>query len=428
MINLFNIDDSFNKNKKSIINILINYYGEEYSEIIKKRLENVFFDFSSTPEDDYEFLKKNNTQLSDLDRLLIKVRYKQYEKIKSKSRKLNFKALIKYAKSKFLISYLNKTDIENEKFLSLFTDKNFNSGYIDAFSSKSINLLNNSNIADSIKQSIINDQEKFRRIANSLGIKLENLSADNVDKLIEYRKKLQTIYQSDIAQKSRFGKDILKEIRKRFDFGLTPEDLSDIALSEMAFSGYIQVESKNDIVYHQIIKIPLLHLMNLGIKGLDVNVIHEIIHKIETNGNHVGISIHDDKNTNKIVNEIRTQILAILITRELHQAGVFIYDNPDDYKIEGESSYEILFPLTKEFFDTYEELISNCAINNTPNKLCEYFGEYWEEFSKEINDIFYSHMHYYSINHSIPNIKFNNKIAELINNMKSFKRRSTKNV
>lgn len=428
MINLFNIDDSFNKNKKSIIDILINYYGEEYSEIIKKRLENVFFDFSSTPEDDYEFLKKNTTQLSDLDRLLIKVRYKQYEKIKSKSKKLNFKALIKYVKSKFLISYPNKTDIENEKFLSLFTDKNFNSGYIDAFSSKSINLLNNSNIADSIKQSIINDQEKFRRIANSLGIKLENLSADNVDKLIEYRKKLQTIYQSDIAQKSRFGKNILKEIRKRFDFGLTPEDLSDIALSEMAFSGYIQVESKNDIVYHQFIKIPLLHLMNLGIKGLDVNVIHEIIHKIETNGNHVGISIHDDKNTNKIVNEIRTQILAILITRELHQVGVFIYDNPDDYKIEGESSYEILFPLTKEFFDTYEELISNCAINNTPNKLYEYFGEYWEEFSKEINDIFYSHMHYYSINHSIPNIKFNNKIAELINNMKSFKRRSTKNV
>ena len=62
-----------------------------------------------------------------------------------------------------------------------------------------------------------------------------------------------------------------------------------------------------------------------------------------------------------------------------------MYDNPNDYKIEGESTYETLFPLTKDFLDEHETLFSNCAINNTPQKLDEYFGEFWEEFSKKIN-------------------------------------------
>lgn len=428
MINLININENFNKNKKFIVDILINYYGQEYSKVIKDRLENVFFDFSSTPEEEYNYLKSHTEQVNDLNKLLIKLRYKQYEKIKSESQKSNFKALAEYVVNKLSISNFDNINIESETFLSLFTDKNFNSGYIDAFSSKSINLLNDLSIADSIKESIINDQKEFRKIVDSLGIRLENLSAYNVDKLIEYRKKLQTIYKSNITQKSRFGKNLFKEIRKKFDIELTPENLSAIAFLENAWSGYISVENENNIAYHQIIKIPLLHLINLGVKGLDVNIIHEIIHKIETNGNYVGISIHDDENTNDIVNEIRTQILAIRITKELHQSGIFIYDNPNNYKIEGESTYEVLFSLTKEFFCEHEELFSNCAINNTPHILYEYFGEYWKEFSEKINNIYYNHMHYFSKTHNIPNIKFNDKITELINNMELFKRRGTKNV
>lgn len=423
MINLININDSFNKSKKVIVNLLINYYGKEYSEVINKRLEKVLFDFSSTPEEDYAFLKKHADQISDINKLLIKLRYKQYEKIKSESQKLNLKSLIEYIRTQLSIGNIDKINIESETFLSLFTDKNFNNGYIDAFGSKSINLLNNFSIADSIKESIISDQNEFRRIINSLGIKIETLSIDKVDKLIEHRKKLQTNYKNYVVQKTRFGKNMFNEIRKKFNIKLTPENLSALAFLENAWSGYICVGTENNIVYHQIIKIPLLHLINLGFKGLDVAIIHEIIHKIETCENFVGISIHDDENTNNIVNEIRTQILAIKITKELHESGFFIFDNPKDYKIEGESTYEALLPLTKEFFSVYEEILSNCAINNTPHKLYEYFGEYWKEFSEEINNIYYDHMHYYSKTHSIPNIKFNEKISELINNMNLVKRR-----
>ena len=70
----------------------------------------------------------------------------------------------------------NKNNIEMETFLSLFTDTNFNNGYIDVFSSKSMNLLYDSSVPKSMKDGIIGDQEEFKKIIDSLGLKIENLT------------------------------------------------------------------------------------------------------------------------------------------------------------------------------------------------------------------------------------------------------------
>ena len=427
MINLINISDSFNKNKNFIINILINYYGYEYSDIIKERLENVLFDFSSTPEEDYKFLKLHETQIDSLSKFFIIERYRNFRKIQNESKQLIMKPLI-YSIQCLLMNGLDKIDVESEKFLTLFMDKNLNGGCIDAFSSKSIALLNKYDAVDSLKESILNDQNEFRKNMEILGINFENLNTENVDNFIEYRKKLQTIYKKNIVKKSKYGKNMYKEIRKKFGVELTPEELSFIALTENAWAGYIYAGSKNNVTYHQIIKIPLLHLINIDVKGLDVNIIHELIHKIETNGDYVGISIHDENRTNNIINEIRTQNLAIKITKQLHKIGIFIYDNPDDYNVEGECTYEALFPLTQNFINEYEEIFSSCAINNTPNELFEYFGEDWKEFSEQIDYIYYEHMKYFLGTNNIPYINSNDKITKLINNMNSFKRRGVKNV
>ena len=427
MINLINISDSFNKNKNFIINILINYYGKEYSDIIKERLENVFFDFSSTPEEDYKFLKLHETQIDSLSKFFIIERYRNFRKIQNESKQLIMKPLI-YSIQCLLMNDLDKIDVESEKFLTLFMDKNLNGGCIDAFSSKSIALLNKYDAVDSLKESILNDQNEFRKNMEILGINFENLNTENVDNFIEYRKKLQTIYKKNIVKKSKYGKNMYKEIRKKFGVELTLEELNFIALLENAWSGYIYAGSENNVTYSQIIKIPLLHLINIDVKGLDVNIIHELIHKIETNGDYVGISIHDENRTNNIINEIRTQNLAIKITKQLHKIGIFIYDNPDDYNVEGECAYEALFPLTQNFINEYEEIFSSCAINNTPNELFEYFGEDWKEFSEQIDYIYYEHMKYFLGTNNIPYINSNDKITKLINNMNSFKRRGVKNV
>ena len=428
MINLIDVNDNFNKNKNFIIDVFINYYGSDYSDIIKRRLDNVLFDFSSTPEEDYKFMVEHDNQITDLSKLLIKLRYKNYEKIQKKSKQLIMKPLVESIQC-LLMNNLEKIDIESESFLSLFMDKNINGGCIDAFSSKSIALLNKYDVVDSLKESILNNQNEFRKNMEVLGINLENLNAESVDNFIRYRKKIQTEYKKKIVKESKYGKSLYKEIKMKFGVKLTPEELSLIALREYAWAGhYKYVKSENNVIYHQIIKVPLLHLINIGIKGLDVNIIHELIHKVETNGDFVGIAIHDYRNINNIINEIRTQNLAIKITKELHKLGIYMYDNPDDYTVEGDSTYELLFPLIQNFINEYEEIFSSCAINNTPNKLFEYFGEDWKEFSEQIDYIYYEHMKYFLGTNNIPYINSNDKITELINNMNSFKKRGVKNV
>ena len=426
MIDPINIKDSFNRNEIFIINILIEYYGREYSEIIKERLENVFFDFSSTPEEDYKFLKSHENQINNVSKIIIKERYKNYKRIQNESRKLVIKQLLECIQDLLLECNLENIDIGNEKFLSLFMDNNFNSGCIDAFSSKSITLLNKYDAVDSLKESILNDQNEFRKNMEVLGINLNNLNEKNVDSFIKYRKEIQKIYKDSVILKSRYGKNMFKEIKKRFAIELSPEELNTIFLRNFPSSMYIYSKKHND--YNQIIKIPLIYLINIGKKALDVTILHEVIHKIETDKNYVGISIHDDRNTNNIINEIRTQYLALKFTKQLHEEGIFIYDNPDDYNIEKECAYEVLFPLTQNFIDEYEDIISDCAINNTPNKLYEYFGEDWKEFSEQIDYIYYEHMKYYSGTNSIPYIYSNDKITKLISSMASFKRQVIKHV
>ena len=428
MINYNNIGENFNKYKKIIIEVLTDYYGVQYKEVIKRRLDNVFFDFSSTPEDDYIFLKVHKDLLDNSSKLLIKLRYYEFKNIQRKEQKSCFRLLIEYIKSYLEISNIDEINIENEAFLSLFTDKKFNSGYIDAFSSKSISLLGDSSISKSVKESIIHDQEEFKRIINSFGIKIENLSREVVDKLLKYRKKLQDAYKSNIVQKSIFGKTLLREIKKMFSIEIPAKVLNYYAFREDSWAGYICIEDDSNLTYYQFIKNPLLHYINSGIKGLDVILIHEIIHKVESNDDYIGISTADDDDVNHIINEVRTQNLAIKITKKLHELGIYIYDNPDDYTIEGESTYELLFPLIKDFLDENETLLSDCAINNTPKKLNEYFGEFWEEFGKKINSIYYDHMHTFLRMDNIPYINENDSITELINNMRTFKNGYSKNV
>ncbi len=96
--------------------------------------------------------------------------------------------------------------------------------------------------------------------------------------------------------------------------------------------------------------------------------------------------------------------------------------------MEGEASYEALFPFTKDFLEEHEKLFSNCAINNTPEKLHECFGDNWDEFSKKISSIYYDHMHLFSRTRTIPYVYSDDSITELINNMNLFEGRTVNNV
>lgn len=417
MINIINISENFNKHKSIIISLLVDYYGQEYYSLINTRINSTYIDFSSTPVEDYKYTMRYTNEISPFDKLIINLRYKLYRRLEDKSRKTNFDLLTKYVFESLLITDQNKIKSNMNLFISLFSDENFNSGLIDAFSSKSTSLLRDNNVAASIKESIIRDQEKFKKISNELGINVLNLSTDSVDELIAYRKKLQANHKNYIVQNSQFGRRMCKAIKREFNLELQPEILSIISFIENSYAGNIIVENDNNTSYYNYIRIPLIHLINIGVKGLDVNIIHELIHKVETDRDCVGISILNAENTNDIINEIRTQKLAIHITKILHEQGIFIYDNPKDYKIEGESTYEWMFPLTENFLDKFEDVFSNCAINNDSAKLKEFFGNSWVNYSQHINDVYNNNMYFFSQFGKIPNIQMEKSVASMIDDM-----------
>ena len=216
---------------------------------------------------------------------------------------------------------------------------------------------------------------------------------------------------------------MFKAIKSEFNLELQPEILSIISFIENAYAGNIIVENDNNISFYSYIRIPLIHLINIGVKGLDVNIIHELIHKIETDKNRVGISILNDENTNDIINEIRTQKLAIHITRKLHEQGIFIYDNPNDYKIEGESTYEWMFPLSESLLEEFEDIFSSCAINNDLEKLNDYFGSSWVTYSEHINNVYNTNMYLYSRFGKNPNIQLDESVTSMITDMELVSRK-----
>ncbi len=423
MINICNISENFNKYKNNIISLLVDYYGQEYYDLINERINSTYIDFSSTPVEDYKYAMEHNNEISSFDKIIIRLRYKLYTDLEKKSRKNNFDLLTKYISDSLLISDLSKIKSNEELFLSLFSDENFNSGLIDSFSSKSTDLLNDNSVPTCIKESINNDREKFKEISKNLGIDISRLTSDLVDKFLDYRKELQGNHKNYIAKNSQFGKKMFKAIKSEFNLELQPEILSIISFIENAYAGNIIVENDNNISFYSYIRIPLIHLINIGVKGLDVNIIHELIHKIETDKNRVGISILNDENTNDIINEIRTQKLAIHITRKLHEQGIFIYDNPNDYKIEGESTYEWMFPLSESLLEEFEDIFSSCAINNDLEKLNDYFGSSWVTYSEHINNVYNTNMYLYSRFGKNPNIQLDESVTSMITDMELVSRK-----
>ena len=414
MIDLANINEIFDKNKNLLIEMLINYYGQEYSEIIKKRLGNVFFDFSSTPEDDYKFLKMHSDEFDNQKKQLIELKYEKFARVSEECKKENRKLLLEYLKQNFLIE-----NIDEDNLITLFMDDNFNTGYIDAFSTNSINLLNNADTPQSIKDNILHDQACFKMVVHFGNIKIKRLSSSSVDEIVKFIKTLQINYRNSVAKHSEYGKSIYNRAERELGIKLSFENISKLIFNTNPVA--MTVSSKNSISvkdYH-IIRVPISHMVNIGCEALDVSAMHEIIHKVETDENSVGIAMLDD--TNSIANEIRTQKLAIKMTNELHKRGIFMFDNPNNFTLLGSSAYENLFPLVGDFFDKYEIIFSNCAINGVPEKLYDFFGESWEVFSEELNNIFSKHAHFYSKNKHIIN-DVNNDISKLIANMESFEK------
>lgn len=360
--------------KSLLIDVFSSYYGEKYHDKIKEAIDDTCYNFSSLPQEEFKYASLHKDEMSKKDFQRIKINYEifkiRYNRVKKRYNNMLKKKICSILEIKE--SSIKKED-EN-KFLSLFKDDDFNLTYISYFHSNAMKMLDKEEILETIKESILNDQKKFEEIANELKINFY-LTDSRIEKIKHYVLLAKDEIMDFIARKTNYGKSIATEFYKKFEEHIDYNILCAIVSATHPVAGIFKINYKE---YHYI-GIPFSSLANKGNDCLDVQLIHELIHRIEANGRKAGIEGYDKQC--EIANEIRTQKNAIKITKKLHENNIYVFDDPDKYSIEHSSIYEDLFPLTFDFFDKYEKIINEIAIIGK-NDMCDYFGTSWLDYSE----------------------------------------------
>lgn len=259
MISIASRLENFDKYKIFILETIINYYGEEYRDKILKRFKTIYFNFSSTPEEEYHYMKKNLQAYSFSEMNQVVKNYEEFCKIKEKYKSRYNSLLIQH-----MIEDLGFKEIQiNEK------------------------------VQDLLFEEIINKEITLKNMKNTIkraGLKVEK---EKWNPFLEYCKSLQEHYRNRIVEEMDWTIQIKKDIKKQFNLNISSSILRMIAFKTKPFAGSLYVGINRENLLANYIRIPLCYLLNHGIKSLDVCLIHEIIHKIETYKDFVGISIEN---------------------------------------------------------------------------------------------------------------------------------------
>jgi len=378
----FNYQEQFLKYKDIIIEEIIQEFGEQYRADIIERINSHVIILQSNPLDDYIYLCNHSENIKPMNRWIIKGRYRKLEKIKEKARN---KLLDEF---KWMISTffrIDKTMIDqkyNEEFASLFGNQNFDESYIDSYSSSSMNLLNRIDTPQIVKESILNDQRVLREKLSEFGIIIDEQFINHVDEFLEKRK----------LEKDGYYRKILKS---HFSYNKELSSLTRSEEPEYLFYASFYPDPNQTIATYPEGKVqkhvfyPVIRRINGNFKALDVLFIHELVHTI------------GKSKEQSIMNEIVVQKAAINITKRLHENGIFIFDDKEQCLVEGECTYEVLFPLIEPILSNYDNLLKETLVNSSFSSLSEVFGESWNRLLEELEKVYATYK------------KMKNKIADV---------------
>ena len=391
-INLRNIKENYENNKDNLIELFVEEFGEENRSEIVNIINTTYVNFSSTPEEDYKYVYRNEDLFSEEDEEFFKSRFDEYSEIKWKSKDTHMNLLNEYIKTNF--PFVNMSDKDYSfPFLDSFFGFELDGGYIDYYSSKYMNLLSDANMSNETKNMIIEKQELFRNELLKKGITFGHIDSKIVDNYLNYREEMRKYYKYNIIMKSSFGKNIHSELDEYYGDKdeLMFETIDKVCFEHMPWSAVADTPLNQKMKRFYYIKIPIIQLINASAKTIDANIIHEFIHRLGRKEMYSGIQFFDEINNchrNNWFDEVLTQKLAIKIIKRAREKGIYIYNTPLCDKIGGESFYEELFPLVGDFIDEHENLFINCSFNNSGYELDSYFGNSWNTLSTYIDNCY----------------------------------------
>lgn len=335
-----------------LIDLIASSYHKSFKDLIATRIKDAFYFFDSTPDVTYESLYNLDSSLDEL---------KYYKSLMddymSKGEKLQDE--IDDYTLRYLKELLNISDDVFDKNKEVILGLRF-----DAFDKKYKKYLDYDN---EVRDLLLELQQDYIDTCKRIGI-IPLLDEEKLDDCIDFLKRQEKVLERNVIKNSIFGKNILDRLGGIPFYKKILLARNIIYFEEDFDCDVTAITSLSKEYSKTFISFPLLK--KYLDRGLDINLLHELVHVCEMNDEHCSFIINKDYS---IFNEFRTQEKARSLFKRLRKDNVYIFDQ--DNNTLNNSAYDIYLPLVNSLLDNYRELFDSSAINNRLSVINENLGK-----------------------------------------------------
>lgn len=351
--NILNPKEAWEEFKKYLIELYYEDYGEEFKDLITKRIDGTYYLFDSNPVDTYNFYKKNKLSYGFLRMCRIEREYSNYLAVKDKiDKRLT-------AKYKEILSGFYNT-------LPQYLSDDFLVVDYEAFSFESMRKLHSENTSEDNKNSILRRQSNYINFCNLYGVK-PITDINLIDRMTRIKKELENEEFKLLIEDTIWGKRIRKDIFERTGNMIPSEILGSIIYDRNSCASVSQIPLAGG-KYARLCYFPVMK--NYSVGSLDKIFFHENRHVVESDGVISGFTTAGTRDY-FLINELRTQENAIRDAYEFRRVPLFSNygDSPNYVNV-----YEKLFAYSGPFIKNYLFLLNRLGINNAYSDLEYLFG------------------------------------------------------
>lgn len=349
--NILNPEEAWNEFKKYLIELYAEDYGEEYKELIKKRIDGTYYLFDSNPIDTFNFYKNNKLSYGLKRMCRIEREYHNYLAVKNRiDKRLT-------AKYKDILCGFYNTILLPDDFLVVD---------YESFSFDSMRKLHSATTSEDNKNSILRRQRNYINFCNLYGVK-PITDIETIDKMIKIKKDLEYEEFKFLLDESIWGKRLKKDIFDKTGVYVDTKLLGSVMYDPKCCASVCQIPS-SDGKFVRICYFPIMKNYRAG--AVDKIFFHENRHVVESGINISGFSPACNGDY-MLINELRTQENAIRDAYEFRRVPLFSNygDSPNFINV-----YERLFEYSGPFIKNYLALLNRLGINNGYYDLEYLFG------------------------------------------------------
>lgn len=349
--NILNPEEAWNEFKRYLIELYAEDYGEEYKELITKRIDSTYYLFDSNPIDTYNFYKNNKISYGFKRMCRIEREYHNYLAVKDR---IDKRLTARY--KDILCGFYNTVSLPDD-FLTVD---------YEAFSFDSMRKLYSATTSEDNKNSILRRQKKYLDFCMLYGVR-PITDIDTIDKMIKVKNELEYEEFKFLLDESIWGKRLKKDIFDRTGVHVDTKLLGSVMYDTKCCASVCQIPS-SDGKFVRICYFPIMK--NYGVGSVDKIFFHENRHVAESGLNISGFSPACNGDY-MLINELRTQENAIRDAYEFRRVPLFSNygDSPNFVNI-----YERLFEYSGPFIKNYLGLLNRLGVTNAYYDLEYLFG------------------------------------------------------